>query len=63
MTNKVNISVHPKFNRMLKLESAINGKSVYELTKSIAEKENLLVSQYLNKQKIKKVNNGVKFKF
>jgi hypothetical protein len=66
-----NISVHPNFNRLLRIKSALSGKSVYEFTKDVGS--NALIDSkglYSNDAKDKKkrvgldeVTDGFKFRF
>ena len=62
---KVMISVSPEFRNILKVESALKGKSILELTRDIAGKDNF-VSVYieeLNDRRKRDVKKGFKFNF
>jgi hypothetical protein len=65
-----NISVHPNFNRLLRIKSALSGKSVYEFTKDVGSSVDALGSQGLNTRSVKdknkknkKVDDGFRFRF
>jgi hypothetical protein len=64
MNNKrSNLVVHPKFHALLKVESALNGKSIYQFSKELGEGE-VLMSDYLkDKEKGIRRKNGFGFKF
>jgi len=59
------LSVHPEFRNILKVESALKGKTIYDYTKELAS-ENCFVSEYLNAQaekRRKERKNGERFVF
>lgn len=59
---RVNITVHPKFNTMLKVESALNGKSIYDFTKDLGERDTFF-TEYLKDSNDNKDKRRVKFDF
>ena len=60
---KSNLVVHPKFHALLKVESALNGKSIYDFTKELGEGE-VLVTDYLkDKEKGVRRKGGFGFNF
>lgn len=57
------LSVHPKFHALLKIESALNGKTMFEFTKELGEKEVMFGDYLKNKDKGIRRKGGFGFNF
>lgn len=56
-----NVAVHPSFSKLLRVESAINGKSIYEFTKEVGSRSGPgLFSQGLNSEESKDKKNKLR---
>lgn len=59
------VQVSPEFRNLLKVESALRGKSIYQFSKDLADSD-LLMSEYLERVRVvgkKKTGGGFEFKF
>ena len=44
------VLVHPKFQTLLKVESALNGKSIFDFTQELGERECLISEYFINEK-------------
>jgi hypothetical protein len=54
--------VHPKFHTLLKIESALNGKTIYQFTKDLGEEE-VMFGDYLESKDKKTIRRKGGFGF
>ena len=57
-----NLVVHPKFHALLKIESALNGKSIFQFTKELGEEE-VMFTDYMNGKEKKDIRRKGGFGF